>query len=143
MHVLVVDAANVVGSRPTGWWRDRAGAAARLHGSLLDADLAADGGADLAADGGADGGADLAADLVVLVLEGAARAGQAEGTVGRVRTVHAEGSGDDAVVATVHEHVAGGDDVTVVTADRGLRERVTAAGGTCVGPSWLLDRLPE
>ena len=131
MHVLVVDAANVVGSRPTGWWRDRAGAAARLHGSLLDADLAA------------DGGADLAADLVVLVLEGAARAGQAEGTVGRVRTVHAEGSGDDAVVATVHEHVAGGDDVTVVTADRGLRERVTAAGGTCVGPSWLLDRLPE
>lgn len=123
MHVLVVDAANVVGSRPTGWWRDRAGAAARLHASLL--------------------AADLAADIVVLVLEGAARAGQAEGTVGRVRTVHAEGSGDDAVVATVHEHVAGGDDVTVVTADRGLRERVTAAGGTCVGPSWLLDRLPE
>ncbi|UER54817.1 hypothetical protein HJG43_10005 [Kineosporiaceae bacterium SCSIO 59966] len=123
MHVLVVDAANVVGSRPTGWWRDRAGAAARLHASLL--------------------AADLDTNLVVLVLEGAARAGQAEGTVGRVRTVHAEGSGDDAVVATVHEHGAGGDDVTVVTADRGLRERVTAAGGTCVGPSWLLDRLPE
>lgn len=135
VHVLVVDAANVVGSRPTGWWRDRAGAAARLHASLLAANLDT----DLAADGGAD----LAADLVVLVLEGAARAGQAEGTMGRVRTVHAEGSGDDAVVATVHEHVAGGDDVTVVTADRGLRERVTAAGGTCVGPSWLLDRLPE
>lgn len=127
MHVLVVDAANVVGSRPTGWWRDRAGAAARLHASLLAADL----------------DTNLDTDLVVLVLEGAARAGQAEGTVGRVRTVHAEGSGDDAVVATVHEHVAGGDDVTVVTADRGLRERVTAAGGTCVGPSWLLDRLPE
>lgn len=135
VHVLVVDAANVVGSRPTGWWRDRAGAAARLHASLLAANLDT----DLAADGGAD----FAADLVVLVLEGAARAGQAEGTMGRVRTVHAEGSGDDAVVATVHEHVAGGDDVTVVTADRGLRERVTAAGGTCVGPSWLLDRLPE
>ncbi|MFC5999532.1 hypothetical protein ACFP6A_12490 [Quadrisphaera sp. GCM10027208] len=127
MHVLVVDAANVVGSRPTGWWRDRAGAAARLHASLLAADL----------------DTNLDTDLVVLVLEGAARAGQAEGTVGRVRTVHAEGSGDDAVVATVHEHVAGGDDVTVVTADRGLRERVTAAGGTCVGPSRLLDRLPE
>ena len=27
---LVVDGANVVGSRPDGWWRDRAGAAARL-----------------------------------------------------------------------------------------------------------------
>ena len=32
--VLVVDAANVVGSRPDGWWRDRAGAAARLLGGL-------------------------------------------------------------------------------------------------------------
>ena len=32
MSVLLVDAANVVGSRPTGWWRDRAGAMARLHG---------------------------------------------------------------------------------------------------------------
>src|SRR6266540_35998 len=28
--VLVVDAANVVGSRPDGWWRDRHGAAERL-----------------------------------------------------------------------------------------------------------------
>src|SRR5579884_836744 len=27
---LVVDAANVVGSRPTGWWRDRPGAARKL-----------------------------------------------------------------------------------------------------------------
>ena len=32
--VLVVDAANVVGSRPDGWWRDRAGAAARLRDGL-------------------------------------------------------------------------------------------------------------
>jgi len=28
----------------------------------------------------------------------------------------------------------------VVTADRGLKERVTAAGGSAVGPSWLLDQ---
>ncbi|HEX8510628.1 MAG TPA: hypothetical protein VF635_14170, partial [Propionibacteriaceae bacterium] len=28
--VLVVDIANVMGSRPDGWWRDRAGAATRL-----------------------------------------------------------------------------------------------------------------
>ena len=25
--MLLIDAANVIGSRPTGWWRDRAGAA--------------------------------------------------------------------------------------------------------------------
>jgi len=32
--VLLVDAANVVGSRPDGWWRDRPGAAARLLAAL-------------------------------------------------------------------------------------------------------------
>jgi len=31
---VVVDAANVVGSRPDGWWRDRAGAARRLRDAL-------------------------------------------------------------------------------------------------------------
>lgn len=39
--VLVVDAANVVGSRPDGWWRDRAGAAGRLRDEL--APLVSDG----------------------------------------------------------------------------------------------------
>ena len=33
--VLIVDAANVVGSVPDGWWKDRAGAARRLHERLL------------------------------------------------------------------------------------------------------------
>ena len=32
--VLVVDAANVMGSRPDGWWRDRVGAATRLRDQL-------------------------------------------------------------------------------------------------------------
>ena len=31
---LIVDGANVVGSRPDGWWRDRAGAAIRLYDEL-------------------------------------------------------------------------------------------------------------
>ena len=34
MTVLLVDAANVVGARPDGWWRDRAGATERLLGRL-------------------------------------------------------------------------------------------------------------
>ena len=33
--VLVVDGANVVGSVPDGWWKDRAGAARRLHEQLV------------------------------------------------------------------------------------------------------------
>ncbi len=31
---IIVDVANVMGSRPDGWWRDRAGAAARLRDQL-------------------------------------------------------------------------------------------------------------
>lgn len=38
--VLLVDAANVVGSVPDGWWRDRAGAAARLRDGLAEVRVA-------------------------------------------------------------------------------------------------------
>jgi hypothetical protein len=120
VRVLVVDGANVVGSRPDGWWRDRAGAAQRLHRSLT--------------------GADLGYDELVLVLEGDARRGQPVGRKGAVHTVHAPGSGDDAVVGQVGTRRSAGDEVVVVTADRVLRGRVAAAGGSCVGPSWLLSR---
>ena len=115
--VLVVDGANVVGSRPDGWWRDRAGAAARLHGRLATASLPV--------------------DRVVLVLEGAARPGVPAGTLGALETVHAPGSGDDEVVAQVARATVAGGRVTVVTADRGLRARVVAQGGQVVGPAWL------
>lgn len=120
MRVLIVDGANVVGSRPTGWWRDRAGAAGKLHQALV--------------------AADLGYDAIVLVLEGAARRGQPVGHEGTVHTVHAPGSGDDAIVEQVRTRSAAGDDAVVVTADRALRERVTGAGGSSVGPSWLLAR---
>ena len=120
--MLVVDGANVVDSRPTGWWRDRAGAAARLHQAITTADLCY--------------------DMVVLVLEGEAKRGQPVGEDGVIHTVHASGSGDDAVVDQVRTRSAAGEEVVVVTADRVLRERVAASGGTSVGPSWLLARVP-
>jgi predicted RNA-binding protein with PIN domain len=123
VQVLIVDGANVVGSRPDGWWRDRAGAARRLQERLLTAVLPH--------------------EEVVLVLEGAARRGNPAGQDGRLRTVHAEGSGDDAIVEAVVAQVNVGDgrSVTVVTADRGLRARVEAAGAKSVSPNWLLDQL--
>jgi lipoprotein-anchoring transpeptidase ErfK/SrfK len=117
--VLVVDAANVVGSRPDGWWRDRPGAAARLHATL-----------------GAAGVGE-----VVLVLEGRARAGVPEQDVAGVRVVHANGFGDDRVVEEASALTHSGRRVTVVTADRELVERVTALGGDVIGPRTLLDRL--
>ena len=114
--LLVVDAANVVGSVPDGWWRDRAGAAVRLRDKL-----AGIGGTGI---DGVPGPVE-----VVLVVEGAARGTE---PVDGVRIVPASGSGDDAIVAVARQ--ADGP-ATVVTADRGLRERVTALGAEVRGPS--------
>ena len=36
MALLVVDSANVVGSVPDGWWRDRVGATERVREALAD-----------------------------------------------------------------------------------------------------------
>ena len=120
MSTLVVDAANVVGSRPDGWWKDRAGAARRLHEQLMVADLAY--------------------DDVVLVLEGAAKSGVRAGRDGHVRTVHAKGEGDDTIVEQARLAASGGR-VVVVTADRMLQARVGGVGAQALGPSWLLDQL--
>ena len=80
---------------------------------------------------------------VVLVLEGEARRGRPAGQEGCVHTVHAERSGDDAIVEEVMRQVATGDGrgVIVVTAHRTLRDRVEAAGASSRGPRWLLDQL--
>ena len=128
MSVLVVDAANVVGSRPDGWWRDRAGAAARLL-----ARLAALPGTTLT---GPDG-EPVTFGEVVAVLEGKARDVPAPDGV---RVVRAPGSGDDALAAFVTARAVEGTSMLVVTADRGLRDRLPA-GTPVAGPGWLLGRL--
>jgi predicted RNA-binding protein with PIN domain len=119
--VLVVDGANVVGARPDGWWKDRAGAARRLHEALLVADIEY--------------------DVVVLVLEGQAKGGVRAGRDAHVRTVHAPRDGDAAIVAEARAAAEKGQRVVVVTADRALDARVHGVGATTVGPSWLLDHL--
>ena len=119
MTVLVVDGANVVGARPDGWWKDRAGAARRLHEQLMTADVDGD---------------------IVLVLEGAAKGGVPVGRDGHVTVVHAPQDGDAEIVRQAHKAADAGHQVTVVTADRLLAVRVAKAGRT-VGPTWLLDRL--
>jgi hypothetical protein len=111
--LVIVDAANVVGSVPDGWWRDRRGAAERLRDRL-------------AADGlpGHSG-----PEEIVLVVEGAARGVE---PVPGVRVEAASGSGDDRIVELVAE--AGGRARLVVTADRELRRRVTELGADVTGP---------
>lgn len=78
------------------------------------------------------------AEPVVVVLEGDAREGAEEGESGGVTVVHASGSGDDLLVAVTSD--ARGE-VTLVSADRGLRRRVEALGADVAGPGWLLALL--
>ena len=137
--IVVVDVANVLGSRPDGWWRDRAGAAGRLldrmdalPGSTVD---------------GPDG-EPARVDRLIAVLEGAARSAATGRTapVGpghSIEVIEAQRDGDAEVVEFVDAlgTEAGTDgpgpgDVLVVTADRGLRARLPAAVRT-VGPNWL------
>ncbi|MFI1864622.1 NTP pyrophosphohydrolase [Streptomyces jumonjinensis] len=114
--LLIVDGANVVGSVPDGWWRDRRGAAERLRDRL----------ARCAAEGVREAPGPLE---IVLVLEGAARGVAA---VPGVRIAEARGSGDDLIAELAAG--AAGRPCAVVTADRELRRRVEAAGARTVGP---------
>lgn len=118
--MLVIDAANVIGSRPTGWWRDRPGAARRfieqVRAALRDGRLE---------------------PPVIVVLEGRAREGNAEGSRDHVEVVHARGEGDDAIVSIARAN----ENVVVVTADRALADRCRAVQAEVLGPRWLLDRL--
>lgn len=110
---MIVDAANVIGSVPDGWWRDRRGAAERLRDRLA-----------------ADGLPGHAGPVeIVLVVEGAARGVE---TVPGVRVESAPGSGDDHMVDLVAD--AGERPVLVVTADRELRRRVQELGADVTGP---------
>jgi uncharacterized protein YaiI (UPF0178 family) len=118
--VLVIDAANVIGSRPTGWWRDRPGAARDFTQRMRVA----------VANGQVDA-------PVIIVLEGRSREGADEAVVDGVEVAHAPGVGDDTIAALARRHRG----AVVVTADRELAARVRAAGAEVVGPSWLLDRL--
>lgn len=119
--MLLIDAANVIGSRPDGWWRDRAGAARRFVEQLREA--AREGRVPLPA---------------VVVLEGAARAGCAEGVADGVCVVHAAHGGDDELVHQIRDRR---EKVVLITADRGLRARAAELGAETFGPSWLTERL--
>ncbi len=117
--VLVVDGANVVGSVPDGWWKDRAGAARRLHERLLVADTTY--------------------DEIVLVLEGKAKGGVRAGRDAHVTTVHAARDGDTEIREQARRAAVAGGRVVVVTADRALAANVSPA--QVLSPSWLLDQI--
>jgi 8-oxo-dGTP diphosphatase len=161
---VVVDGANVMGSRPDGWWRDRAGAAVRLHADIVR--IAASPVAEfgeavvgwvLVLEGAARAAVIPASEAVLPASEAVLPASQAVLPASQevlpaseavlpasqevlpasqgVRVVLADGSGDDAIVALLRSVPA---PCTVVTADRELRRRCTEAGASVLGPGWLL-----
>ncbi|AZS46763.1 Putative 8-oxo-dGTP diphosphatase 3 [Microbacterium oxydans] len=128
---VVVDAANVVGSVPDGWWKDRAGAAARLRARLEGLAVSA---------GDLELGGDEWFPEVSMVVEGQARG--IDDDASAVAIIRAEAAGDDAIVAEVERRVAGAERVIAVTSDRELRERVERAGaGQVRSAGWLLEIL--
>jgi predicted RNA-binding protein with PIN domain len=119
---LVVDAMNVIGSRPTGWWRDRRGAMAGLVGEL----------SRYAADTDED---------VTVVLD----SDPFEIDAARVEirfAGRARDAADDAIVALV-ESDNRPESLLVATSDARLAERVRALGARTLSAGSLRRRLDE
>jgi predicted RNA-binding protein with PIN domain len=116
----VVDGMNVIGSRPTGWWRDREGAMRELVEELRRLD-----------------------EPVVVVFDG--RPFELEGT-GQVEVRFASKRGRNAADDDIAALVAAAADpsgLRVVTSDRDLEERVREHGAEVVGAGAFRSRLDE
>lgn len=122
---LVVDAMNVIGSRPDGWWHDRAGAVrglVRRLGQLAAADERE----------------------VTVVVDGRPLADLPEGAHAGVMVLYARRPGRDAAddrIVELLDDVADGAAYEVVTSDRALAERARACGAGVIGARHLLEQL--
>jgi predicted RNA-binding protein with PIN domain len=119
---LIVDGMNVIGSRPTGWWRDRPGAMRDLTAELVDH-------------------ADRTGESVVVIFDGTPfdLAGSDAVEV-RFASRRGRNAADDDIAALVEAD----DDpasITVVTSDAELVGRVRAAGGDTTGARAFRRRL--
>ena len=123
--VLVVDIANVMGSRPDGWWRDRAAAATRLLEGLEHLN-----GAEVTLP---DGLGPVRITEIRAVVEGAAKVAEGPAAVSVLR---ADRDGDSEIVEEAARLKASGKIAVVVTADRGLRGRLPELA-LIAGPGWL------
>ena len=114
----IVDGMNVIGSRPTGWWRDRPGAMRDLVAAL-----------------------GRLAEPVTVVFDGEPFEIDGPGEV-EVRFASRLGrnAADDDIVALVGA-VADPGELTVVTSDAGLEARVRERGAAVVGAGKFRTRL--
>ena len=112
-----IDASNVIGSRPDGWWRDRDGAARRLIDEIRE----------------------WAQEETTVVLD--AGPDDLLGTVGNVTVVRARRRGRDAADDEIVELVHGREDARVVTSDAELTRHVRALGADVMGAGEFRRRL--
>ncbi len=125
MERLIVDGMNVIGSRPTGWWRDRDGAKRRLIATLQEFAAAT-------------------RASVTVVLDGRPLTDVPEGSHDGVRVLYAPRRGRDAADDRIVELVEGDDEpetILVVTSDAALRRRVQRWGAEVLGSSTFLRRV--
>jgi predicted RNA-binding protein with PIN domain len=114
----IVDGMNVIGTRPTGWWRDRPGAVRCLVGELARLD-----------------------EPVTVVFDG--RPVELAET-GAVEVLFASRRGRDAAdddIAALVARAAQPGRLTVVTSDGALAGRVRERGATVMGAGSFRDRL--
>jgi hypothetical protein len=114
----VIDASNVIGSRPDGWWRDRAGAARRLIAEIRA----------------------WAREPVVVVLDAGPDdlLGEADG----VEVIRAPRPGRDAADDEIVRLLAASDEPSIVaTSDAKLAERARALGARVEGAGAFRRRL--
>lgn len=121
--LLIVDGMNVLGSRPDGWWRDRAGAMERLA-RRLDA---------YARREGLD---------VAVVFDGREHA-RVVRAAERVAVSFAPGGPDaaDREIVRMIRADERPERITAASSDRRLRNSVKAAGASGIGAGELLRRL--
>lgn len=122
---MFVDGNNLMGSRPDGWWRDRAAAARRLTEQV---------GALARASGGA----------WTVVFDGAPAGRAAPPEADGVRVEYARRGGADAADDRIVELLAElpeGAEALVYTSDRRLRERAVALGARVEGAGALLRQF--
>ncbi len=113
----IVDGMNVIGSRPTGWWRDR-------HGAMRELVVALRG----------------LGEPVTVVFDGEPFDLSDEVVDVRFASRRGRGAADDDIVALVAE---GGERPRVVTSDTELADRVRALGAEVVGAGAFRARLEE
>jgi predicted RNA-binding protein with PIN domain len=121
MSRWLVDGMNVIGSRPTGWWRDRPGAMRTLVEQL-------------------ERFADGTGEAVTVVFDGKPFDLEGESVDVLFASRRGRDAADDDIAAIVQRDADPGE-LSVVTSDADLARRARAAGAAVVGAGEFRRRL--